>query len=74
MYAPLYSSISWILPVSYVIYKNNEKLEISTCLLLFLMIIMTVFSCLFWTNKNTLIHTLDAGCARLLYSYSSPTT
>ena len=69
MMTPFITSILWILPVAYCLYKKNEQIETSTCLLLMLMIIMTVFSCMFWmdpvSNKNTLIHTLDAGCARL---------
>jgi hypothetical protein len=65
---PLITSVSWILPVSYLFYKNNRELEPTTSFLLFIMIIMTVFSCMFWmdpiSHKNTLVHTLDAGCAR----------
>ena len=68
-YLPLITSVSWILPVSYCFYKNNGELEPTTGFLLFIMSIMTVFSCMFWmdpiAHKNTLVHTLDAGCARL---------
>ena len=59
---PIITSVLWVIPV----FTFSENCPI---LLLFLIIIMSIFSCLFWIdpigNKNTLIHSLDAACARI---------
>lgn len=67
---PVVTSISWILPVFYCIYKNRKQtIETPKQMLLILMVVMTVLSCLFWidpvSHRNTLIHTMDAACARI---------
>ena len=64
--APAITSILWVIPFSY----NHEYfIENSSPFLLFLILNMTFFSCLFWSdpikNRNTLIHTIDAACARI---------
>lgn len=66
---PTVTSISWIFPVSYCMYKNREQtIETPQIMLLLLMVVMTILSCFFWidpiSNQNTLIHTMDAACAR----------
>ena len=59
---PVITSVLWVV----IPFQTIEK---SPVLLLILILNMTFFSCLFWMdligNKNTLIHTIDATCARI---------
>lgn len=69
-YLPVFTSILWILPISHCLYTNRAKqIETPKMCLLLLMMTMIFFSCLFWldpvSHRNTLIHTMDAACARI---------
>jgi hypothetical protein len=61
---PMITSVLWVIPFS-----MFQMIDDCPFLLLLLILIMTIFSCLFWidpiANQNTLIHTLDAACARI---------
>lgn len=67
---PVTTSVVLIVPVFYWVYYYSDKNKNSSLLfLLFIVIIMSIVSVFFWSdpvsNRNTLVHTIDAACARV---------
>jgi hypothetical protein len=67
---PVITSVVLIAPVIYwVCYYSDNNKNSSLLFLLFIILIMSIVSVFFWSdpvsNRNTLVHTVDAACARV---------